>query len=91
VGEVVFVDGSVGWASGSTGVWVTEDSGRTWLAATGLPGTFLFGVMAPASSSAAWVQGVNLNGGLNAANGWTLFRTADAGLRWTRVPPPTLA
>jgi prepilin-type processing-associated H-X9-DG protein len=88
--NVAFVDGSVGWASGSSAVWVSGDSGRTWLAATGLTGRFLFGVLAPASSSVAWVQGNELRAGSTTATAWSLFRTTDGGLHWTRVPAPSL-
>jgi photosystem II stability/assembly factor-like uncharacterized protein len=91
VADVVFVDGTVGWASGTSTVWVSGDSGRTWLSATGLAGNFVFGVLAPASSSVAWVQGIEVKGGLTTGTAWSLFRTIDGGVHWTRVQAPKLA
>ncbi|MBJ7614818.1 MAG: hypothetical protein JF924_21220 [Candidatus Dormibacteraeota bacterium] len=87
--NVVFVDGSVGWANDSGAAWVTSDSGRSWLAATGLPGALQFGEVAPVSASVAWVQGVEVGSGGPAR--WAMFRTGDAGLHWTRVSQPAIS
>jgi photosystem II stability/assembly factor-like uncharacterized protein len=88
---VVFVDGSVGWATTSGAAWVTSDSGRTWLAATGLPGGLQFGEVAPVSASVAWVKGVEIDPRPAGPPRWAIFRTRDAGLHWTRVSQPAIS
>jgi photosystem II stability/assembly factor-like uncharacterized protein len=89
--NISFVDGSVGWATGSGSAWVTSDSGRSWLPSTGLPGGLQFGGVAPVSASVAWVQGLEVDPASAAQAHWALYRTRDAGLHWTRVSTPSLS
>jgi photosystem II stability/assembly factor-like uncharacterized protein len=87
---LMFVDGSVGWATESAATRVTSDSGQSWLPGTALPGGLLFGVVAPVSDSVAWAQGLQFDPGSVAPARWAMFRTHDAGLHWTRLTQPGL-
>ena len=87
---IAFVDGSTGWATESAAIRVTADSGQNWVQGTTLPGGLLFGVVAPVTASAAWVQGLQFDPGPVAPARWAIFRTNDAGLHWTRLTQPGL-
>jgi photosystem II stability/assembly factor-like uncharacterized protein len=90
--QPVFRDATTGWTSDPSTAWVTADGGRTWRAAAVLPAGWMLGSIVAVSGSVAWASAAQpgRTGPLGPV-GWALFRTTDAGLRWTRVPLPSLS
>jgi photosystem II stability/assembly factor-like uncharacterized protein len=87
-----FADGSAGWTWNTSAAWSTADGGRSWHPAAGLAGGWLFGTIVPVSGTEAWVDGLLVREqAAQRPASWGLFRTSDAGRRWTRSPLPSLA
>jgi photosystem II stability/assembly factor-like uncharacterized protein len=85
-----FVDGRTGWTAALATAWSTGDGGRTWQAVAAPPGGWQFGTVVPVSGSIAWADAVRTDRPADQPADWALFRTADAGLHWTRRELPDL-
>jgi len=87
---LVFVDGYGGWLAGRQTLWVTSDSGRTWLRQGQPPAGSYFAGIVPVDRSVAIAQVAVGPPPVLGDIRWRLLLTEDTGQTWQELPAPRL-
>lgn len=88
LGASIFGDGYTGWLAGGQTLWLTSDSGRTWMRQGQLPAGWFFAGLAPVDASVAVAQAAAGPPPILGDFRWQLLITEDGGRTWREVPAP---